>query len=90
MCTLELFGHTHHHTSTANFCCNIDSAIVIPLHAPAGHWHVQISDWSNWHHVGEFRRRLWACLVQLQLLYITSGVESGVELWSCLNPAPQL
>nr|BAD29350.1 hypothetical protein [Oryza sativa Japonica Group] len=31
-----------------------------------------------------------ACLVQLQLLNIAPGVESGVELWSCLNPAPQL
>ncbi|BAF21572.1 Os07g0485500 [Oryza sativa Japonica Group] len=31
-----------------------------------------------------------ACLVQLQLLNITPGVEFGVELWSCQNPAPQL
>ena len=31
-----------------------------------------------------------ACLVQLQLLNITPGVESRVELWSCQNPAPQL
>ena len=31
-----------------------------------------------------------ACLAQLQLLNITPEVESGVELWSCLNPAPQL
>jgi hypothetical protein len=31
-----------------------------------------------------------AYLVQLQLLNLAPRVESGVEFWSCLNPAPQL
>jgi hypothetical protein len=44
-------------------------------------------------HIGEKctpKQILRACLEKLLLLKLAPGVRSGVELWSCLNPAPQL